>query len=99
MRSAVRNVAKYFPTAIISGRSRDKVYELVGLTELHYAGSHGMDIMSPVHDVFDDHFNFSNATDKQVRLGFLYFNEKKVQLYGLQTNLIYSRLMICRIRK
>jgi hypothetical protein len=25
MRSAVRNVAKYFPTAIISGRSRDKV--------------------------------------------------------------------------
>lgn len=25
MRAAVRNVAKYFPTAIISGRSRDKV--------------------------------------------------------------------------
>lgn len=25
MRGAVRNVAKYFPTAIISGRSRDKV--------------------------------------------------------------------------
>ncbi|KAL3499531.1 hypothetical protein ACH5RR_038624 [Cinchona calisaya] len=47
MRSAVRNVAKYFPTAIISGRSRDKVYELVGLTELYYAGSHGMDIMFP----------------------------------------------------
>lgn len=26
MRSAVKNVAKYFPTAIITGRSRDKVY-------------------------------------------------------------------------
>lgn len=26
MRSAVRKVAKYFPTAIISGRNRDKVF-------------------------------------------------------------------------
>ncbi|OIT20257.1 putative trehalose-phosphate phosphatase g [Nicotiana attenuata] len=45
MHSAVRNVAKYFPTAIISGRRRDKltflVYELAGLTELYHAGSHG----------------------------------------------------------
>ncbi|KAK1376392.1 hypothetical protein POM88_032585 [Heracleum sosnowskyi] len=40
MRSAVRSVAKYFPTAIISGRSRDMVYNLVGLKELYYAGSH-----------------------------------------------------------
>ncbi|KAL2901828.1 putative trehalose-phosphate phosphatase G [Bienertia sinuspersici] len=64
MRSAVRNVAKYFPTAIISGRSRDKVYDLVGLAELHYAGSHGMDIMSPVHKVSDGSSN-SCTTDKQ----------------------------------
>ncbi|XP_021901915.1 probable trehalose-phosphate phosphatase F [Carica papaya] len=49
MRSTVRDVGKIFPTAIISGRSRDKVYELVGLTELYYAGSHGMDIMGPVN--------------------------------------------------
>lgn len=48
MRFAVKNVAEYFPTAIISGRDRDKVYDLVGLTELYYAGSHGMDIMCPV---------------------------------------------------
>ncbi|KAL6007907.1 hypothetical protein ACLOJK_033412 [Asimina triloba] len=48
MRAAVRTAAKYFPTAIISGRCRDKVYEFVGLTELYYAGSHGMDIMCPV---------------------------------------------------
>ncbi|KAL8552664.1 hypothetical protein ACS0TY_001377 [Phlomoides rotata] len=50
MRSTVRNVAKHFPTAIISGRSRDKVSELVGLSELYYAGSHGMDIMFPARD-------------------------------------------------
>ncbi|XP_010536537.1 PREDICTED: trehalose-phosphate phosphatase A [Tarenaya hassleriana] len=49
MRNVVRTVAKHFPTAIISGRSRDKVYEFVRLNELYYAGSHGMDIMSPEH--------------------------------------------------
>ncbi|CAL0329164.1 unnamed protein product [Lupinus luteus] len=48
MRAAVKKVAEYFPTAIISGRNRDMVYEFVGLTELYYAGSHGMDIMCPV---------------------------------------------------
>ncbi|RWR77339.1 trehalose-phosphate phosphatase A-like protein isoform X1 [Cinnamomum micranthum f. kanehirae] len=47
MRSVVSDVAKYFPTAIISGRCRDKVYRFVGLAELYYAGSHGMDIMGP----------------------------------------------------
>ncbi|CAN0891560.1 Trehalose-phosphate phosphatase A [Linum grandiflorum] len=61
MRSAVKQVAECFPTAIISGRSRDKVYEFVGLTELYYAGSHGMDIMSPpVRD--------SVTADKEVNL-------------------------------
>ncbi|XVF13327.1 hypothetical protein REPUB_Repub08aG0199200 [Reevesia pubescens] len=66
MRSAVRDVAKYFPTAIISGRSRDKVYELVGLTELYYAGSHGMDIMGPVsHTESDDHPNCIRSTDQE----------------------------------
>ncbi|XP_021299920.1 probable trehalose-phosphate phosphatase F [Herrania umbratica] len=66
MRSAVRNVAKHFPTAIISGRSRDKVYELVGLTELYYAGSHGMDIMGPVsHTESGDHPNCIRSTDQQ----------------------------------
>ncbi|GFZ15205.1 haloacid dehalogenase-like hydrolase (HAD) superfamily protein [Actinidia rufa] len=65
MRAAVRNVAKYFPTAIISGRSRDKVYEFVGLTELYYAGSHGMDIMGPVRPLSTDHVNCIRSTDKQ----------------------------------
>lgn len=66
MRSAVRYVAKYFPTAIISGRSCDKVYELVGLTELYYAGSHGMDIMGPVRNsASGDHPNCIKSTDQQ----------------------------------
>ncbi|RDX65332.1 putative trehalose-phosphate phosphatase G, partial [Mucuna pruriens] len=50
MRTTVRSVAKYFPTAIISGRSRDKVFDLVKLSELYYAGSHGMDIIGPVSE-------------------------------------------------
>ncbi|XP_015878197.1 probable trehalose-phosphate phosphatase C isoform X2 [Ziziphus jujuba] len=47
MRGAVREVAKYFPTAIVSGRGRDKVKEFVKLSNVYYAGSHGMDIMAP----------------------------------------------------
>ncbi|XP_039122657.1 probable trehalose-phosphate phosphatase F [Dioscorea cayenensis subsp. rotundata] len=67
MRAAVHSVAKNFPTAIISGRSRDKVYEFVGLKELYYAGSHGMDIVGPVRECFslDDHPNCIRSTDTQ----------------------------------
>jgi trehalose 6-phosphate phosphatase len=79
MRAAVRDVAKHFPTAIVSGRCRDKVHyclhlrprnrklclwrrryadlsvsqvrNFVGLSELYYAGSHGMDIKGPSSNV------------------------------------------------
>ncbi|XP_030541496.1 probable trehalose-phosphate phosphatase 4 isoform X2 [Rhodamnia argentea] len=47
MREAVKDTATFFPTAIVSGRCRDKVYSFVQLTELYYAGSHGMDIKGP----------------------------------------------------
>ncbi|VAH27817.1 unnamed protein product [Triticum turgidum subsp. durum] len=47
MRDAVRGVAQHFPTAIVSGRCRDKVFNFVKLEELYYAGSHGMDIKGP----------------------------------------------------
>jgi hypothetical protein len=40
-------VAQLFPTAIISGRGREKVQGFVRLGELYYAGSHGMDIVGP----------------------------------------------------
>ncbi|PRW60926.1 trehalose-phosphate phosphatase A [Chlorella sorokiniana] len=46
-RAAVRRVAQLFPTAIISGRGREKVQQFVQLAELYYAGSHGMDIVGP----------------------------------------------------
>ncbi|KAL9163524.1 hypothetical protein ABFS82_06G046200 [Erythranthe guttata] len=65
MRAAVSNVAQYFPTAIISGRSRDKVYEFVGLSDLYYAGSHGMDIMGPVRTSSSEYRNCIRSTDKQ----------------------------------
>ncbi|XP_009613560.1 probable trehalose-phosphate phosphatase J isoform X1 [Nicotiana tomentosiformis] len=50
MRGTVRKLARYFPTAIVSGRCRDKVYSFVQLAELYYAGSHGMDIEGPSKD-------------------------------------------------
>ncbi|KAL8196188.1 hypothetical protein R6Q57_025188 [Mikania cordata] len=65
MHSAVKGVAKHFPTAIISGRSLDKVYELVGLTELFYAGSHGMDIIFPAKDTSINHSSYIQSTNKQ----------------------------------
>ncbi|KAF4370571.1 hypothetical protein F8388_020157 [Cannabis sativa] len=47
MRKTVKSLARCFPTAIVSGRCRDKVYSFVRLAELYYAGSHGMDIKGP----------------------------------------------------
>ncbi|CAH9112720.1 unnamed protein product [Cuscuta epithymum] len=47
MRATVKSLASYFPTAIVTGRSIDKVYDFVQLPELYYAGSHGMDIIGP----------------------------------------------------
>ncbi|KAK6137698.1 hypothetical protein DH2020_028624 [Rehmannia glutinosa] len=67
MRSVLRSVAKHFPTAIISGRSRDKVFELVGLTELYYAGSHGMDIIFPAKNMLSkNQLNCLKSTDQKV---------------------------------
>ncbi|GER30517.1 haloacid dehalogenase-like hydrolase superfamily protein [Striga asiatica] len=65
MRFVLRSVAEHFPTAIISGRSRDKVYKLVGLSELYYAGSHGMDIIFPAKDMvnLENHSNCAKFTD------------------------------------
>ena len=47
MRQIVRSLAQLFPTAIVSGRGREKVKAFVKLKELYYAGSHGMDIAGP----------------------------------------------------
>ncbi|CAH1429524.1 unnamed protein product [Lactuca virosa] len=59
MRAAVREVSKHFPTAIISGRSREKVYNFVKLNDVYYSGSHGMDTMGPApkNKSYDHHDN------------------------------------------
>ena len=46
-RATLKRVAEAFPTAIISGRGRGDVEQLVGLKELAFAGSHGFDIVGP----------------------------------------------------
>ena len=46
-RAILRRLAARIPTAIVSGRGREDVEELVGLPELAYAGSHGFDIVGP----------------------------------------------------
>ncbi|KAG2322764.1 hypothetical protein Bca52824_015977 [Brassica carinata] len=50
MREVVKNVALNFPTAIVTGRSIDKVRGFVKLDEIYYAGSHGMDIEGPTNE-------------------------------------------------
>ena len=47
MRDIVRQLAQLFPTAIISGRGREKLEKFVQLKEMFYAGSHGLDILGP----------------------------------------------------
>ena len=46
-RNTLRELAKCYPVAIVSGRDLRDVRELVGLEELIYAGSHGFDIAGP----------------------------------------------------
>lgn len=46
-RDVVRRLAGCCPTAVVSGRARDKVVDFVQLDELYYAGSHGFDISGP----------------------------------------------------
>ena len=44
-----------------------QVYELVGLKELYYAASHGMDFIGPArHTVCNDHPTFIKSSDEQV---------------------------------
>ncbi|XP_019704764.2 probable trehalose-phosphate phosphatase C [Elaeis guineensis] len=62
MRSILKEVAQYFPTCIISGRSREKVYEFVRLSNVYYVGSHGLDIMAPNKSLNDANITFHEKT-------------------------------------
>jgi trehalose-phosphatase len=47
MRETIRRVAARFPVSVVSGRDIAVVAELVGIPELGYVGSHGLDIAGP----------------------------------------------------
>lgn len=44
----MRQAASIFTTAIVTGRSKEKVYGFVGLDDVFYAGSHGLEIEGPL---------------------------------------------------
>ena len=47
MRLILRSVARVAQVVVVSGRDLDEVSELVGLREITYAGSHGLEIRGP----------------------------------------------------
>ncbi|KAG7386206.1 NADH dehydrogenase Fe-S protein subunit 4 ndufs4 [Phytophthora pseudosyringae] len=60
MRAALSELSSKFVTAIVTGRSTEKVYNFVQLDNLVYAGSHGFDIKGtktrPINCQVADHF-------------------------------------------
>ncbi|GJT95248.1 probable trehalose-phosphate phosphatase F [Tanacetum coccineum] len=76
----VKGVAAYFPTTIISGRSRDKVRELVA--ELYYAGSHRMDNMFPVQETS------TNDCSSYIRSTKLGYYSLKGKYFGVQFTIV-----------
>ncbi|CAM9167708.1 unnamed protein product, partial [Discosporangium mesarthrocarpum] len=47
MRPVLAEAARLFTTAIVTGRSKEKVYDFVQLDCVFYAGSHGFEIQGP----------------------------------------------------
>jgi len=47
MRDVVRRIAEKYTVAVVSGRSKEVVKDLVGLKDLFYVGDHGVDIEGP----------------------------------------------------
>ena len=60
MRDQIRSFSKIHPVAIITGRDLQDIKELVKLDELHYAGSHGFELVGP------DGFLFENEEAKKL---------------------------------
>lgn len=65
-----------------------QVYQLVGLTELYYAGSHGMDIMLPIRNELCTNDSLIKSTDQQV----LQFIRVVVKI-GISSFLLISTLL------
>ncbi|CAA3013191.1 probable trehalose-phosphate phosphatase 2 [Olea europaea subsp. europaea] len=97
MRSALNDVARRFPTAIISGRSRDKVYAFVKLDDVYYAGSHGMDIMGPPLQVKYHHDKYQiNAQDEKGK-EFTIFQPAQEYLPSIEKMLKELKTRTCNI--
>lgn len=65
------------------------------LTELYYAGSHGMDIMGPVRKSESiGHPNCINLTDKQVNRVFFFFFSFFLLLVGSNKHILFPFLAI-----
>lgn len=58
MRQALRDLAKKYTVAIVSGRDLEDVRNLVSIDGIIYAGSHGLDISGP-----DGHMSFQPGLD------------------------------------
>lgn len=93
MRAVVKDLATCFPTAIISGRARPKVYEFVQLSELYYAGSHGMDIAGPAKSSSGFKVAGSRSQDKKVHL-FLTFSKN---LFTYKTCPLQKLFVYCTV--
>ncbi len=73
MRSTIRELARYCPVAIISGRDLPDVRGRVGLEEIFYAGSHGFDIAGPRGEdrevrKFDEFLPALDRAERELRL-------------------------------
>lgn len=49
MRELLQRFSQQYPTAVVSGRDTSGVQQKVGLSNIHYAGSHGYEIVGPGH--------------------------------------------------
>ena len=54
IRDLIRSFSKSIPTAIITGRDLQDIRDLVKLDELHYAGSHGFELIGPDAFIFEN---------------------------------------------
>ena len=69
-----------------------QVYEFVGLSELYYAGSHGMDIMSPAGESLNHkHLSRTVSINEQVFIFFPFFCFSVISVYTIRF-LIYVTL-------
>ena len=67
-----------------------QVYEFVGLSELYYAGSHGMDIMSPAGESLNHkHLSRTVSINEQVFIFFPFF------LFLCDMSVYTIRFLIC----